>query len=649
MSKEEIASLDLHFLVKELNSMLSGGSIKKIYQYGKKENYQFLMEIYNNKETHWLYIDPSKIYLTEYKKAAPMEPPSFCMFLRKHLMSSKIRNISQYKFDRIISIETASNFLIIELFSRGNLILTDSSHKIIMPLEVQRWKDREIRPKLPYKYPATGINPFDIDLDSLRKILLREDKTVSSVLAVTFGFGKDYANEICISAKIDPAKLSKGMNLEQTVGLYGVLENLDKALISPTIYTDFVSVFPMEAFANRKPVKEGIQTISKAFDEYFSGKTLSSGMPDLAKKEAEKQKKVDHIIKTQKQAEEKFTKKAEETRSSADIIYMNYSLVESILSTINRFLKIGKKWPEIKGLIETEDSPETNAIKEVKEHEGKIVVDISGKSIELDINKTVEQNAESYYTESKSSKKKLEGVRSALVKMEDSRETETANQEEKTEGTEIKQRKRWYEKFKWFVSSTGMLVIAGRDATQNENIVKKHAEKDDFLFHADITGAAFVLVKSDGKKIDEVTMKEASEFSAACSKAWSRGIGNVDVYAFRPEQATKPEGSLPKGSFVIQGQRIWFRDMALKLSVGIKIERDKNLVRVISGPVMSVRKNSKYFLTVQPGYKDSLELSREIKNKIFLKAVPEDRYFIEKIPIGDIQIHIPSGKGEVVE
>ena len=144
-------------------------------------------------------------------------------------------------------------------------------------------------------------------------------------------------------------------------------------------------------------------------------------------------------------------------------------------------------------------------------------------------------------------------------------------------------------------------------------------------------------------------MKEAAEFAAANSKAWTKGIGNVDVYAFRPEQATKPEGSLGKGSFVIQGQRIWFKDMPLKLSVGIKVDREKNIAKVNSGPVMAVRKNSDYFITIHPGHKDSLELSREIKTKLLLKCRPEDRYFIERLTVQDIQLHIPSGKGEIVE
>lgn len=645
MAKEEITSLDLRFLVKELNKTLAGGVIKKIYEYGDRSDYRFLFEIYSNRQNYWLYFDKRSIYLSNYKKTAPETPPSFCMFLRKHLLGRRVMKITQYKFDRIIEIQTKENTLVIELFSDGNAILADSSHKIIMPLTVQSWKDRSIKPKLPYLYPPSNLDPFRVDLDTFRKIMLHHEKVIAAVLATVFGFGKDYANEICQSAKVDPNNLSKNLTIEQTVNLYGVIEKLDSLHISPLIYTDTVTLFPLDSTPNRKPVKEGFKTISEAFEEYFSSRQAASVQPTQQEK---KEKKIERIVAQQKKAEEKFAAAAADTRSSADIIYLNYSLVDSILSAVKKALKAGKKWQEIKQAIEKEDTAESRSIKEVRENEGIIVVSLSGKTVELDINKSVEQNAEQYYMEAKKSKRKLEGVKTAIEKKAELQEPNTGSRQS-PELDFQKERRKWYEKFKWFVSSTGLLVIAGRDATQNEQIVKKHAESKDFLMHADIHGAAFVLIKSEGKPIDEVTMKEAAEFSAANSKAWIRGIPNADVYAFRPEQATKPEGSLEKGSFVIQGQRIWFRDMALKLSIGIKIDREKNSVKVISGPVMSIRKHSSYFVTIEPGYKDSLGLSREIKNKILQKSRPEDRYFIDKIPIGDIQVHIPSGKGEIVE
>jgi len=658
MPKEEITSLDLRFLARELRKILLGGSIQKIYEYGTSENYQFLFEIYkktesaDSKETnHWLYFDKKKIYLTDYKKTVPQTPPSFCMFLRKYLMSKRVVDITQYKFDRILEIKTRENILIIELFSDGNVILTDNSYNIIMPLIIQKWKDREIKPKIRYQYPPGNMNPFSTDLDTFRKTLSKEDRVLEAALAANFGFGKEYAQELCLMVKIDGKKLSKDLNVEQVVGLYGMIEGLDKKPVSPTVYTDSAYIFPLQSTPNRKPVKENLQTISKAFDEHFSQKDMALAAQQIKKSEERKEKKIEHVIQQQKHAEQNLTKQASESRSVADLIYANYTLINSVLSGIKKALKSGKKWPEIKQLVEKEDTPESHSVKEIREHEGIILLSVSGMDIEIDINKTIEQNAEDYYNESKKSKRKLEGVKTAL---EHKLELEKKLAAQKTEDTEVvpglrKERKKWYEKFKWFMSSAGMLVIAGRDATQNENIVKKHAEQNDFLFHADIAGAAFVLVKSDGKPIDEVTMKEAAEFSASNSKAWTRGIGNVDVYAFRPEQATKPEGSLGKGSFVIGGQRIWFRDMPLKLSIGIKIEREKNIAKTISGPVMAVRKHSNYFVTVHPGANDSLGLAREIKNKIMLKSRPEDRYFIDRIPIGDIQIHIPSGRGDIVE
>lgn len=37
----------------------------------------------------------------------------------------------------------------------------------------------------------------------------------------------------------------------------------------------------------------------------------------------------------------------------------------------------------------------------------------------------------------------------------------------------------WFEKFNWFVSSENYLVISGRDAQQNELIVKRYMAKGD--------------------------------------------------------------------------------------------------------------------------------------------------------------------------
>ena len=54
----------------------------------------------------------------------------------------------------------------------------------------------------------------------------------------------------------------------------------------------------------------------------------------------------------------------------------------------------------------------------------------------------------------------------------------------------------WFEKFLWFISSENYLVIAGRDAQQNELLVKRYLKPGDAYVHADLNGAATVVVKN---------------------------------------------------------------------------------------------------------------------------------------------------------
>src|SRR3989344_828480 len=113
------------------------------------------------------------------------------------------------------------------------------------------------------------------------------------------------------------------------------------------------------------------------------------------------------------------------------------------------------------------------------------------EQIELFVNKTVEQNAALYYEKSKKFKKKIEGVNEIIRKSKDKlkiiekksleEEKRLAVEEQEQERLVQKSKeKKWYEKYRWFVSSDGFMVIGGRDATTNEVIIKKHTEDDDF-------------------------------------------------------------------------------------------------------------------------------------------------------------------------
>ena len=41
------------------------------------------------------------------------------------------------------------------------------------------------------------------------------------------------------------------------------------------------------------------------------------------------------------------------------------------------------------------------------------------------------------------------------------------------------------ERYRWFYTVDGLLAIGGRDSSSNMAMIRKHVEKDDFVFHAD--------------------------------------------------------------------------------------------------------------------------------------------------------------------
>ena len=182
--------------------------------------------------------------------------------------------------------------------------------------------------------------------------------------------------------------------------------------------------------------------------------------------------------------------------------------------------------------------------------------------IVLDLNKDINQNASKYFEKAKKLKKKIERIEQVIKEYSDKlkkleQEEEKANLKTK-QHKEPKREKKWYERFRWFISSKGFLVIAGRDATTNEIVIKKHTDKDDIVLHTDLPGSPFTVIKAEGKPIDERTIEEAAIFTASYSKAWDRALAYLDVFYVNPEQVSKKTESgeyMGKGSFMIRGRK----------------------------------------------------------------------------------------------
>ncbi|MBW3002822.1 DUF814 domain-containing protein [Candidatus Woesearchaeota archaeon] len=260
--------------------------------------------------------------------------------------------------------------------------------------------------------------------------------------------------------------------------------------------------------------------------------------------------------------------------------------------------------------------------------------------IRLDLRKTIEQNASAYFDKAKKAKKKIAGVKKALKEFEKEHEKIVQQKEQavskeedkielKKEKEKAKKTKKWYEKFRWFISSEGFLCIGGRDATTNEIIVKKHAEKDDIVFHTEAPGSPFFVIKTEGKKVGEQTLKEAAQATAIYSRAWKMGLATALVYWIKPEQVRKELG-LPKGSFMIHGKRN-YSEPVLQIAVGVLPDE-----RVMGGPVEAVKKNCGKIVVLVQGKKKKSDIAKKIKKEInrdldeIISALPAGEFEIKK-------------------
>jgi len=140
----------------------------------------------------------------------------------------------------------------------------------------------------------------------------------------------------------------------------------------------------------------------------------------------------------------------------------------------------------------------------------------------------------------------------------------------------------WFEKFHWFISSENFLVVAGRDAQQNEQLVKRYLTISDVYVHADIHGASSVIVKNSStnlnRDIPPLTLSQAGCFAMCRSNAWESKIV-TSAWWVRASQVSKsaPTGEyLPTGSFIIRGRKNFLPPAPLIMGIGILFRVDES-------------------------------------------------------------------------
>ncbi|MBN2602980.1 MAG: NFACT family protein [Candidatus Thermoplasmatota archaeon] len=622
----ELSSFDIYVIVKELQQY-TGSFIEKIFQLNWNE---LIIRLKNpaTKIRETLFIRNGElICITKKQFDVPLKPKTFTLTSRKNLINSKISNFNQLGFDRIIDLcilkKQEEYHLIIEFFSNGNIILTDSKKMILIPLINQKWAHRTIARNVEYLPPPVQINPFNLSYSDFMDLLNESKADLVRTLAVKVNLGGVYAEELCKRCQIQKNIKISELKKEDLNKIYEKFVELLKIFkdekFNPIIIKKdglIQNILPIDFVSYESKDVERSKSFLKSLEALIDTKIA----PDKNhSKPVNEIGKLGRQLLQQQQAVKDLQVKIENKKMEGDVIYLNISVCEELLNEIRNTIKLKDK----KGKLEEIKNKEI--VKEFDPQDNLLTVslpDINGISheINLDFRKTAAENAEMAYRSSKKLRLKLEGAIESIEKTKILVKNSEKNLTTKIAKNEVTSRKFWFESYRWFISSDGNLVIGGKDAKSNEKVVKKHLKVGDRYVHADIQGAPSCVVKKrdvndNEMEISEKTLEEACIFSACYSKAWKQ-FTESQAYWVYPEQVSKTPQSgefVKKGAFIIRGTRN-YRKVKLELVIGeVQIGGE---IKIMGGPLESIKNRSDKYVVIVPGKTSKSEMAYSL-GKLF--------------------------------
>ena len=329
---KQFSTMDVAAMVKELQ-IIVGGKFDKIFQPDKRFLiFQLHIPTIGKK---YLKVNVGKnMYLTASKESTD-KPPGFCMYLRKKLGNSRIREIFQLESERIVKFvcETKDQKfeLVFELFANGNILLLENN-VILSAIEYKKWKDRVIKPKEEYTYPKREYDFFKLkETDLIRIFDSTTKESVVKSLALDLGLGGVYAEELCLRASIDknvvPKKFKKIGDLFSEVKKFRKMK-LDAYKVKVDGKSKDTIPFDLKVYTDAEKIK--YESFSEALDTEVKKKVIVKSTK-MAKSERMIVSQEANILKLQN--DEKVN------REKGELIYSKYQDVDGILKELKKAMK----------------------------------------------------------------------------------------------------------------------------------------------------------------------------------------------------------------------------------------------------------------------------------------------------------------------
>jgi predicted ribosome quality control (RQC) complex YloA/Tae2 family protein len=703
--KRELTSVDLAALAGELRAY-EGARLDKAYLYPEglvrlklrdfdRGRIELLVDLGETK--HVRVADPDNV------PPAPERPPNFAMMLRNRIEGAELVGVEQFEFDRILQLEfdrdDQNTTVVAELFGDGNLAVLDGTGEVVDCLETVRLKSRTVAPGAVYEFPDARFDPLAADRETFARRLDGSDTDVVRTLATQFNFGGTWAEEVCTRAGVEKTLDVAAVDDATVETLQSTVEGLGRRLrsgdVDARVYRESgddpaaeadepgprVDVTPVPLQEHAGLVTDRFDSFVGALDDYFSnlGAEPESTGRDRPAFEAEIEKH-ERIIEQQRGAIESFEEQADQERAKAESLYAHYDLVDEVLTTVREAREAGHSWDDIAARFEEaaeQGLDAAEAVEAVDGSQGTVTLTVADRPVTLRAADGVERNADRLYQEAKRIEEKKQGAEAAIAEtraklatLEQEREEwERADPDpdpgEETDGQEVdwlsrssvpvRQTDNWYEQFRWFHTSDGFLVIGGRNADENETLVKKYLDRGDLFFHAQAHGGPATVLKATGPsesyddvEIPDRSKREAARFAVSYSSVWKASRYTGDAYMVAHDQVSKtPESGeyLEKGGFAIRGDRTYFENVAVGVAVGITCEPE---TRVVGGPPDPIEPRVETSIAVEPGKYAQNDIAKRLYREF--KSRFADESLVRKVASPDrIQEFLPPGQSSMVE
>ena len=251
--------------------------------------------------------------------------------------------------------------------------------------------------------------------------------------------------------------------------------------------------------------------------------------------------------------------------------------------------------------------------------------------VRIDITKSLEENAESYFKKAKKARKKLQGAKQAHAQAKQAAKKASQQAAEHARKQALKKpEERWYHKYRWSKTRNGHLLVAGQNASANEALIKQHTQPNNLVLHTDMAGSPFTLLQPlNEQEITEEDLQDAAQLTAAYSKAWQKGLAALDVFHVKPDQVTKQAQSgeyLTKGSFMIRGDTTYHHP-TVELAIGVIMQEGYH-PQIFVGSQEACEKHCAAHAVLRPGQEKTSDVAKQLQKRFggaldsYVKAIP---------------------------